>query len=149
MTQSLNLILTYVPTLLFLFIVIVSTIVGLIRGFRKSSILAIQALITAIIIFVVMVGDSKTDLNIVNFVNKFGGSDTFLQNKLGVSETNKTLKEILIEYIPKQMDFGDGVALIVRENGAYLYELVNLTYRIILAFIACIFYLLLVLFLLV
>lgn len=149
MTQSLNLILTYVPTLLFLFIVIVSTIVGLIRGFRKSSILAIQALIAfiiAIIIFIVMVGDSKTDLNIVNFVNKFGGSDTFLQNKLGVSETNKTLKEILIEFIPKQMDFGDGVALIVRENGAYLYELVNLTYRIILAFIACIFYLLLVLF---
>ena len=139
-------IITFGPSLLFLFIVILSTIVGLIRGFRKSTILAIQALIAfvvCIIIFIVLARSKNTDSNLVNIANTFLGEGG-LQRRLNVSESSKTMTDILIEYIPKQMNYGDGIRLILAENGQYLRELVFLAYRLILAVISCFIYLLLV-----
>ena len=141
-----NFLINFGPSLLFLFIVILSTIVGLIRGFRKSTILAIQALIAfvaCIIIFVILAKSKSTDSNLVNIANTFLGEGG-LQRRLSVSESSKTMTDILIEYIPKQMNYGDGIRLILAENGQYLTQLVFFAYRIILAVICAFIYLLLV-----
>jgi len=61
-----GLLFTLVPTLLFVLIVVVAIVLGIIRGFRKSLILAIQALvafITCIIIFAIFANNSQVDSN--------------------------------------------------------------------------------------
>ena len=135
-----------IPTLLFVLILATAVILGLVRGFRKSLILAIQALvafIACIIIFAILSNNSNVDSNIVGIVNNFMGSGG-LQRQLGVSETSNSVTEILYEFIPKQMDYGDGVALILRENGQYLLQLVIVVYKLILAIICFLIYFVLV-----
>ncbi len=135
-----------IPTLLFLSILIFAIILGIIRGFRKSLILAIDALVAfviCIIIFAVLTNSKTVDSGLVGFINNFMGKGG-LQRQLGVSEESSKMTEILIEYIPKQMNYGDGIQLILKENGQYLLQLVLLVYKIILAFLCIFIYLALV-----
>ena len=129
-----------IPTLLFVLILTVAIVLGLLRGFRKSLILAIQALvafIACIILFAVLANNSNVDTNIVNIANNFMGSGG-LQRQLGVSESSSSVTEILYEFIPKQMNYGDGVALVLRDNGQYLLQLVLFVYKMVLL-VLCIF----------
>ena len=135
-----------IPTVLFILILALAIVLGLVRGFRKSVILAIQALvafIACIILFVILSNNNNVDSNLVGIVNNFMGSGG-LQRQLGVSESSTKVTEILYEFIPKQMDYGDGIALILRENGQYLLQLVMFAYKLILAIICFIIYLLLI-----
>ena len=135
-----GLLFTLVPTLLFVLIVVVAIVLGIIRGFRKSLILAIQALfafITCIIIFAILANNSQVDSNLVSITNNFMGQGG-LQRAMGVSENSEKLTEILYEFIPKQMDYGSGIELILRENGQYLLQLVLFVYRLVLAIICLI-----------
>ncbi len=135
-------IINWFPSLLFLIIISIATIVGLIRGFRKSVILAIQAaaaLFVCLFAYLIVVNAPGTDRNIVSFVNMFAG-DGFVQGLFDASTECTSLKEILIEFIPKNLNYGDGLSLIVKENGAYLGALVNLGYHIIFAIIFTIVY---------
>ncbi len=137
---------TLIPTALFILIIVIAIILGIVRGFRKSLILAIQALaafITCIIIFAILANNSQVDTNIVNIANTFMGSGG-LQKQLGVSTSSTSITEILYEFIPKQMDYGDGIELILRDNGQYLLQLVLFAYRLILAIICLILYFILV-----
>ena len=147
MSGTYSLLITLIPTLLFVLIVLIAIILGIIRGFRKSLILAIQALVAfiiCIILFAILANNSQVDTNLVNIVNNFMGQGG-LQRQMGVSESSTSVTEILYEFIPKQMDYGDGLALILRENGQYLLQLVLFVYRLILAIICLFIYFLLVL----
>ena len=134
------------PTILFLLIFIVGLILGFARGFRKSVILAIQALVIlgiCLTAYFIIVNNPNTDTMVVKTVNGFLG-EGWLQAQMGVSPNCSGLKEMLVEFIPKQLPYGDGLALIVQENGQYLASLVNLAYHIVFAVAFSIIYLLLV-----
>ena len=111
-----------IPTLLFILIILLSIIFGILRGFRKSVILGIQALVAfvaCLIAYFVIVNNAQTDTNIVNIANAFLG-DGGLQNTLGVSTNNSSLTDIIMELILNNTNMGNGMALVLEENGAYL-----------------------------
>ncbi len=135
-----------IPTLLFILIILFSIIFGILRGFRKSVILGIQALVAfvaCLIAYFVIVNNAQTDTNIVNIANAFLG-DGGLQNTLGVSTNNSSLTDIIMELILNNTNMGNGMALVLKENGAYLMAITNLVYHIIFFVLLWIVYLLLV-----
>ena len=121
----------YVPIGMFALAVLWAFIVGLIRGFRKSLILFIQALIAAticIIIFYVLVNNPNTDV----WTYKISSNWVNYNDMLGTSTEYSSMKEVIVDYIITKQSYGDGMRLIIRDNGAYLDTLVNLVYRIVL-----------------
>ena len=135
-----------IPTLLFILIILLSIIFGILRGFRKSVILGIQALVAfvaCLIAYFVIVNNAQTDTNIVNIANVFLG-DGGLQNTLGVSTNNSSLTDIIMELILNNTNMGNGMALVLEENGAYLMAITNLVYHIVFFVLLWIVYLLLV-----
>ena len=128
------------PTILFFSIIILSFIGGMIKGFRKSLILAINALVAftiCLIAFFVIVNDENVDANIVSAVNwglNLANQDS-LQSLLNVSSESVTLTDILIELVIKNMDANTAISNIVNENGEYIFTIVHLLYHMIFAFI--------------
>ena len=138
--------LSIIPTILFLLILLIGILFGIIRGFRKSLILAIQACVIfvgCLIAYLIIVNNPSTDANVVNIINNFNG-ENWLQDQFGVSHDCGGLKEILIQFIPNQMNMGDGIALILKDNGTYLMGIVNFLYHIIFAVLFYIIYILLI-----
>ncbi|MGM9969050.1 MAG: hypothetical protein ACI35S_01490, partial [Anaeroplasma sp.] len=136
----------WIPTIIFLIFLILGFLFGLWRGLRKSLILAIQALaafLICLILYFVIVKNAQTDYYVVSIANNLMG-ENYLQSLFGVSNDAQSFKEILIEFIPKNMDYGEGLALVVKDNGAYLGSLVNLVYHIVFAIICAILYLVLI-----
>ena len=147
LTDIINLVIQWAPTILFLFILTWDFLYGLCRGLRKSIILLIQAGVAATIciaLFFVCTKSQQMDGIFLNIINHFMGSETALQDALNVSAECSTLKEVLIEYIPTAADYGDGMNLVIKENGAYLLTIVNLVYNIIFAIVFLVVYYLLV-----
>lgn len=146
-TETLAFVIAWVPTVLFLLIVLVSVLAGARRGFRKSMILAVQAFCAAGICiglyFFCIKGDT-VDTAILSLVNSVMGGEHALQNALGVSAECETLRQCLAEYIPALFSYGDEISLILRENGAYLYTLADLVYRLAVALVLWLVYFLLV-----
>ena len=150
LTEIINMVIAWAPTALFLFIILWDFLYGLCRGLRKSIILLIQAAVAATIcitLFLICTRSAQMDGLLLNAVNYFMGSDTALQEALNVNVECSTMKEVLIEYIPNAVDFGEGMNLVIEENGNYLLTIVNLAYNIIFALIFLIVYYLLVFFL--
>lgn len=150
LTEIINMVIAWAPTALFLFIILWDFLYGLCRGLRKSIILLIQAAAAATIcitLFLICTRSAQMDGLLLNAVNYFMGSDTALQEALNVNVECSTMKEVLIEYIPNAVDFGEGMNLVIKENGNYLLTIVNLAYNIIFALIFLIVYYLLVFFL--
>lgn len=133
------------PTILFIVGILTGFIVGMLRGFRKSFILALQAGIAfaiCLILYLVLVNQDGIDqalLNTANTVLQSCGGKT-LQEILNVSADCEGIKDILVEYIPKSMNYGTGLELVLAENGAYLATLVNIVYHILFAFLLYIVY---------
>ena len=133
----------YFPIILFLLFVLSGFIWGLIRGFRKSLILFIQALVAAsicLIIFYVAVNNSKVDAYVYSTTSKMVN----FNDLIGTSTEYSSMREVLVDLILKNQSYGDGFRMIVEENGAYLDTLVNLSYRIILFIILLILFFILV-----
>lgn len=136
---------TWGPTIIFLVGVLSAIFVGMIRGFRKSIILLLQAAIIfsiCLVCYLIIVNNDKTDTWVVSIINNFGGAG-FLQRTLGVSEDCSSLTQMLIEFIPKNLSFGAGFELILKDNGAYLMTIVDLAYHIVFALVFYIIYILL------
>ena len=131
LAQILEYVVYYAPVALFLLFVFWGLIVGLIRGFRKSLILFIQALAAAGIcvgIFYFLVNNASTDKWVYDISSKWVD-----YNKLLETTTEYTcIKDVLVDAILKNQDYGTTFALMLEENGAYLDTLVNLAYRIVL-----------------
>ena len=122
-------IIKWVPTLLFLFVILMSTITGYLRGFRKSLIFLIHSVVigSICIVFYFLFKDNETmDEFMLTVTNYFMNSKTGLQDLLGVSQECVSVKEVLVEYITSQMNFVDGLSLILADNGKYLLTLVDL-----------------------
>ncbi|MCR5461829.1 MAG: hypothetical protein K6E87_02050 [bacterium] len=133
------------PTILFALIVLIRVIIGYFSGARRQVIFMIHSFVAftiCVIIFYVLVNNKSFDKFILDVVNKFMGEDG-LENALGVSPACTTMREVLVQYIPSQMNFVDGLELILRDNGAYLLTLVNVSYHVILALVLYYVYLLL------
>ena len=122
----------WLPTLLFFITILGSVLVSVLRGVRKTRIAIIHSLIAftiCLVLFLALVNDPNVDAFILNTVNTILGGPGRMQQLFGVSQSCKTFREIFIEYIPNQLNFMDGLALIARENGKYLSSLVDVMYR--------------------
>ena len=142
--QYVDPIIKWVPTLLFLLIVLTSTFVGFCRGYRKSLIFFIHSLIIGgifITLFFLFKESKMVDELLLTLVNLIMGSDTALQDLLEVSHSAKSIREVLVLYIPTQLNFMDGLSLILADNGAYLLTLVDLVFSIVFALLFYILYL--------
>lgn len=138
---------SWVPTTGFILIILGAMFSGFMRGYRKSMIFLIHSLIAAcicVVLYFILKDNTKVDELILKVVNFFMGSGTALQDKLNVSAKCTSIKEILLEYIPENMNFVDGLSLILKDNGAYILTLIDLAYSIIFALVLYLLYLILI-----
>lgn len=139
----------WLPTALFVLTVLIATLFGIWRGLRKSLILALHATVAGalcVAFFFIMVSVKEVDSGMLAFVNFFMGGEGALQRAIGVPESCSTLKEVIANALPLLVEEGSDIALILKENAAYLYTLVDMAFRIIIAVLSYIVYLSLVFF---
>ncbi|MBQ9448835.1 MAG: hypothetical protein IJU60_03065 [Acholeplasmatales bacterium] len=145
--EHLDLLIWLIPTIHFSLILLFSALLGMARGFRKSLILFIQSLIIATICFLLFMLFSESeqfDMFLLKTINFFMGGDGSLQRNLGVSTEAKSLREVLILYVPKTLGLADSIALIISDGGQYIMALVNMLYKIFYALFFYIIYLIFV-----
>ena len=132
----------WLPTIIFLIGIILSTLVGVHRGLRKSLILMLHAVIVAAVclgLFFFCVTSKTVDKWMLDLINMFMGTGG-LQSRLGVRSDCVTLREVLLElfnsYVVEWGQFG----ILLGANSAYVLALVNMAYRLVFAFIFFIVY---------
>lgn len=133
------------PTILFVTMVTVSTLVNAKRGLRKSLILLAQsvgACVVCIIIYYSCVNNESVDRLIVTSINSAFHNQHWLQNTLGVGANNSTVRQILAEYLPKVI--GGDIGVLIAENPQYIYTLADMGFRIVFALLTLVIYFLLV-----
>ncbi len=122
----------WLPTILFVLLVLFGFLRGLRRGLRKSTILFIHSLVAlsiCLILYAILINNEAVDASLLKLVNSIMGSPTALQDNLGVSNSLTTLKGVLTEWIPKTLE-SSGYADLVRDNAPYVLALVLLAYHI-------------------
>ena len=132
------------PTILFVGVVVISTLVNAKRGLRKSLILLLHAVIACIIcviFYYVCVSSAKVDKTILTAINGAMGGNT-LQNKLGVSEECTTIRAVLTEYLPKLL--GGDLQALLEANPQYAATIADMAFRIAFTFVSLVLYFLLV-----
>ena len=123
----------YFPTIIFFLIILLTALVSFIRGIRKTRISIVHSLIAftiCLILFIALVEDKNVDMFLLKFANMIVGEGG-MQRIFGVSQDCISFREIFIEFIPKQLNFMDGIALIAKDNGKYLSSLVDVSYRLV------------------
>ena len=123
----------YFPTIMFFLVILLTMLVSFLRGIRKTRISIVHSLIAftiCLILFIALVEDKNVDAFLLNVTNSIVGKGG-MQRIFGVSEDCLTFREIFIEFIPKQLNFMDGIALIAKDNGKYLSSLVDVSYRLV------------------
>ena len=132
------------PTVLFVIIILISTLVNAKRGLRKSLILLAQAVgacIVCTVFFYVCVNSEEVDKAVLSIVNQVLGGRT-LQGMLDVSESCTTIREIVAEWLPNVV--GGDIKILLAANPEYIVTLVDMVFRIVFSVITVILYLLLV-----
>ncbi|MCH5143058.1 MAG: hypothetical protein J1G07_05080 [Clostridiales bacterium] len=132
------------PTVLFVIIILISTLVNAKRGLRKSLILLAQAVgacIVCTVFFYVCVNSEEVDKAVLSIINQVLGGNT-LQGMLDVSEDCKTIREIFAEWLPNVV--GGDMKILLAANPEYIVTLVDMVFRIAFSVITVILYLLLV-----
>lgn len=130
------------PTVLFVLIVMTATFIGAKRGLRKSLILALHAVCAGglcLAFFFIMVNVREVDEGLLNFCNFFMGEGG-LQRALGADESLTSLKEVLAAAIPSIIGAESDFGILLRDNTAYLYTLVDFAYRLVIGLLSAIFY---------
>lgn len=95
------------PTVIFALIVLIRILIGYHSGARRQVIFIIHSIIAfaiCLIIYFALVNNRFFDKFILDVVNKFLGKDG-LEEMLGVNPNCKTMREVLVQYIPSQMNF--------------------------------------------
>ena len=137
----------WVPTVIFVLILLVSTATGMRRGLRKSLILFTHAVCAAgvcLAFYFVCVTSNTVDVWMLDLTNTLMGGGTVLQGTLGVSAECASMREVLAEFVFKQLDDTREIGILIRDNGAYVMTLIDLAYRIAFAVLFYFVYLLLV-----
>ena len=133
---------SWLPTIIFLIAVLLSTLRGVSRGLRKSLIFLLHSVIVAAIclgVYFFCISSSAVDKFLLTFINLFLG-DSGLQSKLGVSSECATLKEVLLEYFTGFFVEQEEIGILLNANSAYILTLINMIYRIAFALILFIVY---------
>ena len=132
----------WLPTIIFLIILILSTLVGIRRGLRKSLILMLHSVIAAGLclgLFFFCVTSPIVDKLLLDLINTFMGAGG-LQSQLGVSSDCETLREVLMELFSSYaVEWGE-LGILLSASSAYVLTLVNMVYRIVFAVIFLIIY---------
>ena len=127
----------WLPTIIFLIVIILSTLVGIRRGLRKSLILVLHAVIAAGIclgLFFFCVTSPVFDKLLLNIINSSIGTGG-LQSQLGVSAECSTVREVLLELFNSYaIEWGE-IGILLGETSAYVLALVNMVYRLIFAIV--------------
>lgn len=121
------------PTVIFALIVLIAILRGMRRGLRKSLILSLHAACAGAVcvaFFFIMIYVKEVDESTVKFYNWLAGENA-LQHALGVPESCSTLRQILTAYIPTFFEGDSVIGIIIQDNAAYLYTLVDMAYRIV------------------
>lgn len=133
------------PTILFVTIVTVSTLVNAKRGLRKSLILLVQAIVACTIVtifyYICINSEDTIDRTMLEGINLFLGKGG-LQKAMGVSAECSSLREALAEWLPHF--FGGDIKILLAENPNYIMTLADMIFRIAIALIALVSYFLLV-----
>ena len=133
----------WLPTALFVLTVLIATLFGIWRGLRKSLILALHATLAGalcVAVFFILVNVKEVDSGMLSLINFFMGGDGALQRAIGVPESCSTLKEVLANVVPLIVGEESDIALILKDNAAYVYTLVDMAFRIIIAVLSYIVY---------
>lgn len=133
----------WLPTALFVLTVLIATLFGIWRGLRKSLILALHATLAGalcVAVFFILVNVKEVDSGMLSLINFFMGGDGALQRAIGVPESCSTLKEVLANAVPLIVGEESDIALILKDNVAYVYTLVDMAFRIIIAVLSYIVY---------
>jgi len=139
LTEQITFAISWLPTVLFVFIVMTATFINAKRGLRKSLILALHAVCAgavAVAFFFIMVGIEEVDAGVLNFINFFMGGEGALQRALGVDESLTTFKEVLAAYVPVMFGADSDIGIILQDNTAYIYTVVDMVFRIVIAVFA-------------
>lgn len=136
----------WLPTILFMLIVLISTLVGISRGLRKSLILLLQAAISGGIslgLYFFFIKSQTFDKFLLDTVNAFMGTGG-IQSALGVPSDCATMREVLVclfdNYAVDMGEFG----ILLQSNSAYVMTIIDMAYRIAFAVVCYLIYLLLV-----
>ncbi len=133
------------PTIVFVTIIFFSTLIGIGRGLRKSLILFTHSLVIAgvcISAFLFCATSPAVDKFALDAINFFMG-ESGLQNALGVSAQCPTVRAVFLELVGEMsVDWGD-FGILLRDNSAYVLSIVDMGFRIALALIFYVIYLLL------
>lgn len=127
----------WLPTIIFLIAVLLSTLTGISRGLRKSLIFLLHAVIAAglcIGVYFFCITSPAVDKFLLDAVNLFMGENG-LQSKLGVSSECVNLREVLLEYFNNFLEDKNEIGILIQANGAYILALINMIYRIAFAFV--------------
>ncbi len=129
----LPLVITYVPTLVFILIIVIYTFLGYARGLRKSVTFLIYSLISLILMVILYAVLTNTDFfnyKFVSIINNINGP-YWLQNSLGVNINRDNLTDILTEYVLKNSE--QSILEIALYSHAYIVALVQALIRLIVA----------------
>lgn len=144
--QYINPMIKWIPTLIFLLIIISATFTGFCRGYRKSLIFLIHSVIIGsicIALYFVFVKVDKMDEIVLNVINMIIGSDTGLQDLLEINQNAQTIKEVILFFLLELVDPTQGIGLILADNGLYLLTLIDLIYSIVFALVFYLLYIIL------
>ena len=133
----------WAPTLVFVLCLLTAFLVGLIRGFRKSLILLIQAsilFVLVIIAFFILINQEGTDAFLFNLTNGILG-ENFVQNALNVSVNNKSFTDCFIDYLPTLVPENQAIILILKDQGMYLAAMADMALSCVVAILLAIIYL--------
>lgn len=134
----------WIPTILFVSGLVVSTLFGVWRGLRKSALFLLHSVCAAAVclgLFFFFTRSRAFDKLLLKIGDAVTGG---LADKLGVDAECTTLREVLAAWLPSRLNYGAEVAIVLRENGAYLLTVVDMVYRIAFAFVCYLLYLLIV-----
>ena len=148
-----HLLVILIPSAIFLLLLIFGIVFGVMRGFRKSLILGIQAIVAFAIVFIlflIFIFSDPAGVKVVSITNTFmgnGGLQNVITNAVGVEqapEVYTSLEDILLYVLPKKLDFQDYITEIIINHGAYIMLLVNIMIKIAYAIVSMVIYLILV-----
>ncbi|MDE7300741.1 MAG: hypothetical protein K2N47_01080, partial [Clostridia bacterium] len=135
----------WAPTVLFTVIILLTTLIGSLRGLRKSLILLLHEVVIGIVciaVFFVCVNLPAVDEFMLQLVDWFMGGTGALQKAVGVTAPCTGLKEVFVIWLPELLK-DTGLSVMLQESSAYIYTLADMCYHIAFAAILTVVYLIL------
>lgn len=127
----------YLPTILFILIIVAGALIGFFRGCRKtvkSIIEYVIILAVFILLYCLLVDNRSVDALFLKIVNLFLGENG-LQQKLNITQDCSGLQDVMMYYMANLYDNSPAIANAIVYNANYIYTLGNLVYHICFAII--------------